>query len=137
MAQNPRYTKSLAKQRTAIDAAGDPAAIWKADSTNDVMIKKIMVSTDDSVAQTFELYLNDGTNTDLMAKVEIPVSSGTSKGVAPVDIVAEVPELFSELDNANNASLLLPAGCSLMAKVAEVTSGKYFKIWVFAEKYDQ
>ena len=137
MATQPRYTNSLAKQRTAFDSSGDPTAIWTANSTTDVMIKKIMVSTDDSAAQTLELYLNDGTNSDLIAKVEIPVASGTSKGVPPVDLVAEVPELFSELDNANNPSLLLPKTCALFAKLSSVTSGKYFKIWVFAEKYDQ
>lgn len=136
MATQPRYTKSLAKQRTSINSSGDPVAIWTADETNDLIIKKIMVSSDDSSAQTLELYLNDGTNDDLMGKVEIPITAGTDASKPPVDVVAELPELFSEMDNANNPCLMLPAGCALKAKMAAVTSGKVFKIWVFAEKYD-
>lgn len=137
MATQPRFTKSLAMQRTAINSSADPVAIWTADATNDVIIKKIMVSSDDSSAQTLELYMHDGTNDDLMGKVEISLTAGTDPSNPPVDVVAEIPELFSELDNANNAFLMLPAGCALKARLATVTSGKVFKIWVFAEKYDQ
>lgn len=136
MATQPRYTKSLAMQRTSINSSGDPVEIWTADETNDLIIKKIMVSSDDSSAQTLELYLNDGTNDDLMGKVEIAITAGTDASKPPVDVVAELPELFSEMDNANNPSLMLPAGCALKAKLGAVTSGKVFKIWVFAEKYD-
>lgn len=136
MATQPRYTNSLAKQRTAFDATGDPVAIWTADAANDVIVKKIMVSSTDTSAQTLLLYLNDGSNDDLMSAIEIPITAGTEKPTPVVDLVAELPELFSEMDNANNACLMLPKGCALKAKMAAVTSGKAFKVWVFAEKYD-
>ena len=123
-------------QRTSIATANTPTAIWTPDATNDVVIKKIMVSSSDTSIQAFRLYLHDGTNDDLMGLVDIPVTAGTENAVPPVDVAAELPALFSEMDNANNACLMIPAGCGLKASVDAITTDKLFKVWVFVEKYD-
>lgn len=118
-----------------------PKRVVNADSTNAVtlipsttdgaLVNTICVTSDDTVARTFQLIIHDGTNDDVVGEFTVPAGAGTGTTV-PVRLLDHT--LFPWLDRSGY--LLLSAGKSLKvrAKVA-VTAAKIVYFYATGGEY--
>lgn len=93
-------------------------------ATVDRRISNFLISSDDSSDQTATISLSDGTTSNILGKVTISDGAGPNGTDAAVDVKASLPTVFTEVDNAGNKYLDIPAGWKLVVTMGAVTSGK-------------
>lgn len=93
-------------------------------ATVDRRISNFLISSDDSSDQTATISLSDGTTSNILGKVTIPDGAGTNGTDAAVDVKASLATVFTEVDNAGNKYMDIPAGWKLVVTMGAVTSGK-------------
>ena len=110
--------------------------ILAADSVNEQRVSAITVSTIDTADHDLTLYINDGSVDFQLGIVKIPLSSGNTNAIFPVDVIAALSTVFREKDNAGISFFNLKKGYSLKAKLSAVTSAKSYNVLVMGAKYD-
>lgn len=93
--------------------------------SNGSIVESINVSTTDTAADTFVVWMNNGTAIFLMCTVNIPITAGDSTGVAAVDILRSGLMPGLPVDANGNFVVYVPSGWSLQIQSqAAVTAGK-------------
>jgi len=106
--------------------------VFSGDPTESTRVDVLAVSTDDTADKDLIILFHDGTASRKATMVKIPLNSGNTNALAPVNLFASAqlaPHVCA--DAAGNKFLNLPPGWSIrVAEAAAPTSGK--KMWVFA-----
>ncbi len=106
--------------------------IFVGDSVEATRVDVLAVSTDDTADKDLILLFHDGTASKKASTVKIPLTSGLTNALAPVNLITSAqmaPHVCA--DAAGNRFLNLPPGWKIRAQEAAApTSGK--KMWVFA-----
>ena len=106
--------------------------IFVGDSVEATRVDVLAVSTDDTADKDLIILFHDGTASKKATTVKIPLTSGLTNALAPVNLITSAqmaPHVCA--DAAGNRFLNLPPGWKIRAQEAAApTSGK--KIWVFA-----
>lgn len=124
--------KYTAASVTFVNADSTTAKSIYTASADGGMVRKILVSSDDTSARVVRLYRRISATNYLLGSVSIPIGAGTA-GAVSVDIVAS---LYDKIDNAGNKLLGMPASGELQASVeVAVTSNKTLTITVVAEDF--
>lgn len=106
--------------------------VFLGDVAESTRIDSLVVTTDDTAAKDLIVLLHDGTASKKAATVSIPLTSGLTNALKPVDLLRH-DQMAAHVcaDGAGNKFLDLPPGWKLrVAEAAAPTSGK--KMWVFA-----
>jgi hypothetical protein len=108
------------------------ADVFAGDATESTRLDVLAVSTDDTADKDLIVLFFDGTASRKATTVKIPLSSGNTNALAPVNLLASAQMApHVQVDAAGNKFLNLPPGWSIKAQEAAApTSGK--KMWVFA-----
>ncbi len=108
------------------------AEVFSGDATESTRVDVLAVSTDDTVDKDLIVLFFDGTASKQASIVKIPLSSGNTNALAPVNLISHAQMAAHVcVDAAGNKFLNLPPGWSIRAKEAAApTAGK--KMWVFA-----
>ena len=113
-------------------------AIVTADPTNDRRIYGITAWTDESAAKDVALHISDGTTTWELTTVAIPLNSGNTNAIVPVDLFAstQVSPFIKNRDASGAPYLHLPATWSIkLAYNATMTAAKIANYVVIGETY--
>lgn len=98
----------------------------------------ITVYTDESVAKDLYLYISDGTTTWRLSTVNIPINSGNTNAIVPVDIFAstQITPFIKNRDASGAPYLHIPATWSIRASYgATMTAAKTANIVIVGEIY--
>ncbi|MDQ7836074.1 MAG: hypothetical protein RDU24_11885 [Humidesulfovibrio sp.] len=106
--------------------------IFVGDAEESTRVDVLAVSTDDTADKDLVLYFHDGTASKKATTVKIPLSSGSTNTIAPVNLLAASQMApFVQADASGNKYINLPPNHKLRAaEAAAPTAGK--KMWVFA-----
>ena len=135
MATSPRFTKTIQVVPIVVLTDTTLTSVL-ATSATDRRITQITATSDDTSAQTLNLYINDGTTDMLVGAVSIPAASGQAAATPAIDIMSALPAVFKELDPMGLPISNIAAGVSLKAKAVAITGGKKIYVRVKAELYD-
>ncbi|MDO9082913.1 MAG: hypothetical protein Q7U56_06485 [Humidesulfovibrio sp.] len=106
--------------------------IFVGDAVEATRVDVLAVSTDDTADKDLIILFHDGTASKKATTVKIPLTSGLTNALAPVNLITSAqmaPHVCA--DAAGNRFLNLPPGWKIRAQEAAApTSGK--KMWVFA-----
>lgn len=106
--------------------------IFIGDTVESTRVDVLAVSTDDTADKDLTILFHDGTASKKATTVKIPLSSGITNAIAPVNLIIHAqmaPHVCT--DAAGNKFINLPPGWKIRAQeAASPTSGK--KMWVFA-----
>lgn len=121
----PIFVKSITGKGaswTNSDAANIKKAICPTIGTNGTRLHSISVTSTDTMARDFALYLNDGTTDFQVGRIQVPIGAGTADGVASLSVLTQAALLpWLSIDG----SLLIPAGWTLKAEnLSQVASTK-------------
>ncbi len=112
--------------------------ILPADPTNTRRVYGITVWTDESAAKDVALHISDGTTTWELTTIAIPLNSGNTNAIVPVDLFAstQVAPFIKNRDAAGAPYLHIPATWSLkLAYNATMTAAKLANFIVIGETY--
>jgi hypothetical protein len=112
--------------------------ILPANATKDRRVYGITVYTDDTAAKDLFLYISDGTTTWRLTTVAIPLNSGNTNAVVPVDVFAhtQTSPFIKNRDAAGAPYLHIPATWSIRASYgAAITAAKLANIVIIGETY--
>ncbi len=112
--------------------------ILPADPTNTRRVYGITVWTDESAAKDVALHISDGTTTWELTTVAIPLNSGNTNAIVPVDLFAstQVAPFIKNRDASGAPYLHIPATWSLkLAYNATMTAAKIANFVVIGETY--
>ena len=89
MAQTLTFTSAPFNQVTQFSSADTTTTknILSADATYDRRVYGIAVYTDDSAAKDVVISLSDGSTTWKLTTIAIPINSGNTNAIVPVDIL--------------------------------------------------
>jgi len=106
--------------------------IFVGDAAESTRVDVLAVSTDDTADKDLVLYFHDGTTSKKATTVKIPLNSGNTNAIAPVNLLAATQMApFVQADASGNKFINLPPSHKLRAaEAAAPTAGK--KMWVFA-----
>jgi hypothetical protein len=112
--------------------------ILPADASNDRRVYGISVWTDESAAKDVSLHLSDGTTVWELTTVAIPINSGNTNAVVPVDILThtQMAPYVKQRDASGAPYLNIPKGWSLRINYnAAITAAKLANFVVSGESY--
>jgi len=112
--------------------------ILSANATYHRRVYGITVWTDETAAKDVALHLSDGTSTWEITTIAIPLGSGNTNAVVPVDLFAstQVSPYIKNRDASGSAYLHIPATWSLkIAYNATMTAAKISHFTVIGETY--
>ena len=112
--------------------------ILPANALSDRRVYGITVWTDESAAKDVALHLSDGTTTWELTTVAIPINSGNTNAIVPVDIFSstQFSPFVRNRDASGAAYLHIPATWSLkLAYNATMTAAKTANYVVVGETY--
>lgn len=112
--------------------------ILPADPTNTRRVYGITVWTDESAAKDVALHISDGTTTWELTTIAIPLNSGNTNAIVPVDLFAstQVAPFIKNRDASGAPYLHIPATWSLkLAYNATMTAAKIANFVVIGETY--
>jgi hypothetical protein len=112
--------------------------ILPADATNDRRIYGITIYTDESAAKDVKLSISDGTTTWIMTTIAIPLNSGNTNAIVPVDIFAstQISPFIKNRDASGAPYLHIPATWSIKLNyVVTMTAAKTANIVIIGETY--
>lgn len=105
-------------------------------STNDAIVKSLIVNSTDTAAQTVNLWLNISGVDTLLGTVTIPLASGTNGTVAAVDLLSGAIITGLPLDASGKRVLPLKAGTIVkISTVGTVTAAKAITAVALVEEY--
>ena len=112
--------------------------ILNADATYDRRVYGITCFTDESAAKDVKLFLSDGTTTWQLTTIAIPINSGNTNAIVPVDLFSNTQ--FSQFVRQRDASgapyINIPKGWSLrLAYAATMTAAKVANYVIIGESY--
>lgn len=104
---------------------------------DDEIVKAISIVSDDTSARVFELLINDGSTSYSLGMVNVPITSGTTGAIAPVDALSSsLLGIALPLDALGKRVLPLKAGYKLQVRnVTQVTAAKTVTFAAYSEKY--
>ena len=140
MATTLNFTSAPFTKVTQFTAADTTTTkdILPANSTTDRRIYGITVYTDETAAKDLYLYISDGTTTWRLTTVNIPINSGNTNAVVPVDIFAstQTSPFIKNRDASGAPYLHIPATWSVRASYgAAMTAAKVANIVIIGELY--
>jgi hypothetical protein len=112
--------------------------ILPVDASNDRRVYGISVWTDESAAKDVSLHLSDGTTVWELTTVAIPINSGNTNAVVPVDILThtQMAPYVKQRDASGAPYLNIPKGWSLRINYnAAITAAKLANFVVIGETY--
>jgi len=112
--------------------------ILNVDATFDRRIYGIAVFTDESAAKDVVISISDGTTTWKLTTVAIPLNSGNTNAVVPVDVFThtQLAPYIKQRDAAGAPYLNIPKGWSLRLNYsATMTTAKIANVVVNGETY--
>ena len=124
-------------QFTSADATGHKDRL-PADAIYHRRVYGITVWTDETAAKDVALHLSDGTTTWEITTIAIPLGSGNTNAVVPVDLFAstQVSPYIKNRDASGSSYLHIPATWSLrIAYNATMTAAKLAHYTVIGETY--
>lgn len=123
----PPYPQVLNSQITEVLAAGanTPVTVFTA-GANGSILSDVIVSTDDTAAQTIQILIKDGAVSYVYGQMILPIGSGTVNGSPPVNLMTTLPICQDEY---GNKVLSLKASQIVQFNVLSATAGKKFHIF--------
>ena len=107
-------------------------------SASDRRIYGITIYTDESAAKDVLLQLSDGTTTWKLTTFAIPINSGNTNAIVPVDAFSstQFSPFVRNRDASGAAYIHIPAGWSMkLSYVATMTAAKVANVIVVGETY--
>jgi hypothetical protein len=141
MAQTLTFTSAPFYQVTQFTSAGGTAAstILTVDNTNARRVYSIGVWTDESAsAKDVSVHLDNGTTAYELTTISIPLSSGNTNAIVPVDILThtQMAPFVKQRDASGAPYLNIPTGYSLKLNYnTALASGKLANVIVSGETY--
>lgn len=140
MAQTLTFTSAPFNRVTqfTITDATTTKDILPVDATYDRRVYSISVFTDESVARDVKLFLSDGTTTWQLTTVSVPINSGNTNAIVPVDILThtQMAPYVKQRDASGAPYLNIPKTWSLrLAYGATMTTAKVGNIVINGETY--
>ena len=141
MAQTLTFTSAPFFQVTQFTSAGATAAstILTSDGTNARRIYSISVWTDESAAaKDVSIHLDNGSTVYELTTISIPLSSGNTNAIVPVDILThtQMAPFVKQRDASGAPYLNIPSGYSLKLNYnTALASGKLANVVVSGETY--
>jgi len=140
MASTLNFTTAPFTKVTAFTPADTTVAkdILPANGTTNRRIYGITVYTDESAAKDIQISISDGSTTWVMTTLAIPINSGNTNAIVPVDIFSstQLSPYIKNRDAAGAPYLHIPATWSIKAKyVATMTAAKAANFVVVGELY--
>ena len=140
MATTLTFTSAPFIQVTSFAPADTTVAktILTADATYDRRVYGIAVFTDESAAKDVKISISDGTTTWQLTTLAIPLNSGNTNAIIPVDIFTHTQmSPFVKQRDASGASYLnIPKNWTLrLSYVATMTASKLSNVVVNGETY--
>lgn len=112
--------------------------ILPSNATKDRRVYGITVYTDESAAKDLYLYISDGTTTWRLSTVNIPINSGNTNAIVPVDVFSstQIAPYIKNRDASGAPYLHIPATWSIRASYgATMTAAKTANIVIIGEIY--
>lgn len=112
--------------------------ILSADATYDRRIYGIAIFTDESAAKDVVLSLSDGTTTWKLTTIAIPINSGNTNAITPVDLFThtQLAPFVKQRDASGAPYLNIPKTWSLKLNyAAAITAAKIANVVVNGETY--
>lgn len=100
--------------------------------SNGSKIVGLFATSTDTSNQTLTVFLTNSTNFELVV-TQIPLGSGTTNGVPPVNLLALITG--APIDNDGNPFLHLISGDTLTAQLGAITAAKHVNIHVVAADF--
>lgn len=124
------------KTFTNSDAAATLKDLFTA-GADDEIVKALWVTSDDSSARVLEFLINDGSTSYSLGMVNIPITSGTTGAIAPVDVLnTSLLAVGLPLDALGKRILPIKGGYKLQVRnVTQPTAAKTFTVIAITEKY--
>lgn len=140
MAQSITFTSAPFKQVTQFVPADTTTTktILNADSLYDRRIYSISIFTDDTAAKDVKIYLSDGTTTWQLTTISIPLNSGNTNSVVPVDLFthSQLAPFIKQRDAAGAPYLNIPKNWTVRLSYATaITAAKISNVVVDGESY--
>lgn len=134
---NLNFTQDIANPIKRLNNANGttPVTVYTA-STNDAVLKSIIVTSTDTSAVNLQVFVDDGTTVGLLGTVRIPAASGTDGATASVDLLNS--SLLPGLPMDMNGRRILPLQAGYILKVAPlvaITATKQVDIFCANEEY--
>lgn len=134
---NLNFTQTIKTPCVALTSANTTvAATLYTASTNDAVVKSLVVSTNDSTAVNLVVSINNGTSDFILGTVNIPINSGYTGAIASVDILGSslLPGLPRDINN--RAVISLQAGHILkVGALATMTAAKTCNVIAQVEEF--
>ena len=120
----PQTIRNVAVQ--VANADGTTKKSLLAGGTNGTKLEMLNVSSTDTAAQVFYLYMYDGTIYHLITTINVPASSGNASTTVPVDFFKNTQLTTLPSDTNGNRYLYIASGWTLYVGLTTgtVTSGK-------------
>jgi hypothetical protein len=112
--------------------------ILPANATANRRIYGITVYTDESAAKDIYLYISDGTTTWRLSTIAIPLNSGNTNAIVPVDVFSstQIAPFIKNRDASGSPYLHIPATWSVRASYGTtMTAAKTANIVIIGETY--
>ncbi|CAB5187407.1 hypothetical protein UFOVP163_42 [uncultured Caudovirales phage] len=112
--------------------------ILPVNATKDRRIYGITVYTDESAVKDLYLYISDGTTTWRLSTFNIPINSGNTNAIVPVDLFSstQLSPFIKNRDASGAPYLHIPATWSVRASYgATMTAAKTSNIVIIGELY--
>lgn len=141
MANQITFTSAPFNQITQFTSAGGTAVstVLTADATNDRRIYGITVWTDEGTsAKDLQIHITDGTTVWEMTTLSIPINSGNTNALVPVDVFAhtQMAPYLKNRDASGSLYFNLPKTWSLRVNFnTALSSGKVANVMVIGETY--
>jgi hypothetical protein len=124
-------------QFAPVDAA-NAKDILPVDAVYDRRIYGIAVWTDESAAKDISLHLSDGTTVYELTTIAIPINSGNTNAIVPIDVLThtQMSPYVKQRDAAGAPYLNIPKGWSLRLNYnTAITAAKIANIVINGETY--
>jgi hypothetical protein len=108
------------------------------DATYDRRVYSISVYTDETVARDVDVHLSDGTTIWQLTTISVPINSGNTNAIVPVDILThtQMAPYVKQRDASGAPYLNLPKGWSIrLAYGATMTTAKVANFVINGETY--
>lgn len=112
--------------------------ILTADAVYDRRVYGIAIFTDESAAKDVVISISDGTTTWKLTTIAIPINSGNTNAIVPVDIFThtQLSPFIKQRDASGAPYLNIPKGWSLKLNyAAAITAAKISNVVVNGESY--
>lgn len=110
-----------------LNATGTASVTVVTAGANGNKVVNLVASSTDTATQNITVSLVRSATTFLLATTSVPASSGNANGVAPVDLLAVIPNLARDQDG--QPYLFMESGDTLVVNSgAAVTSGKTISV---------